>query len=1508
MGDLDQNALYNVDVEIDPRDIQALNGPDAVAAFFARLGYNTDARIVQTPGNLGITESVARPVSRLELLADQEGLFQVYLFELTSVTISNTRPLARAFRNLTGNFLLVLTSDYERLDFVLLEKYLPVDGDGGTSISQKQVSVRPRFLTVERRKPGRVDLRVLRRLTWTEADPFAQYEKLVSAYTVADWSEEFFNNRALFSDYYLLERLPVSPAWVEDPKRSFARLRQLYQGANSQYAGQSESTLHTNLLEPVLGELGFDFERGKHAGSAAVEPDYLLFSAESKSSPLAFCLMYSWGRSLDGKDDQRDKETPEENPGAVVVSLLEEGRAPWAIVTNGKLWRLYSQRAHSRATNYYEIDLEEVLVQSGPQVTDPALSFRYFWLLFRRQAFESVRVVREGKETTLPFLDQLLLESEDYARRLGDRLKEKVFEEIFPHLAAGFIAHLRGRDDVDRDLTAEALDEVFKGTLTLLYRLLFLLYAESRDLLPVKEVRGYYEVSLSKLNREIAEVAQSIVDEVEGRIKKHYREDTYELYERLARLFRVIDKGDVNLNVPFYNGGLFLTEPDAEDDSREARAARFLKGMRVPDRFLARALDLLARAEDEKTHALAFIDYKSLGVRQLGSIYEGLLEFKVRVADRKLAIVGEKGREVYKPFAELDERQRERAERQKRVLRKGQTYLENDKRERKATGSYYTPDYIVRYIVEHAVGPVLEEKFDAVRPRLRESQKWHREMQSLARAKKESPGKYEFGPAVEQRWASLVDELFDVKVLDPAMGSGHFLVEAVDYVTDKMLNFLSAFPWNPVVAHIAYMRQTILAEMEEQGLAIDGKRLTDINLLKRHVLKRCIYGVDLNPMAVELARVSLWLDCFTLGAPLSFLDHHLRSGNSLIGVTVREVREAIEGKGLSVDAADVRSQFSLFGSRFAGLLLATDLMRHVGEMSDVTGAQVRQSRAEYGRAASALEPFKRILDIYTSQWFADGAAPRKRKAATQPAAVKFLKSSEAEPVVNARSEKELRKAVGKLSAQDRAVAETALLTTEEKRFFHWELEFPEVFYGPRAGSPTEIERTENGGFDAVVGNPPYDVLAEKELGYDLSGEIDYLKAARIYEPALRGKNNLYKLFICRGVDILKTGSSISLIVPMVLLGDSQAASIRKFLLSETSINFVEAFPQKDDPRRRVFPEAKLATTIFVTTKSPSHNPFQVRTHPAAELDERSPRLMVTTEEITLFDNENLTICSCEQADWDLVIRLLSYPDVIRLGSRAKFYQGEINETNEKAKGTINKEGHGSVIVRGANVTLYTIREASQGDDLFVESKKFLRGKSQDSKAYHHKLQRIAYQGNAPQNNFRRLIAAPVEVGRFCAYTVNYCTSESSELPLDVILVLLNSCILEWYFRLGSSNAHANEYQINSLPIPTVVDDSGDSDWQRLFERGEWEPLKESLCSMCVVKGQMPLQVMQALAALCKYVQEVEAGRVLGNRFERSRLAPESQVVQDIIDATLFRCYGFSLAESSYITSRLENML
>jgi hypothetical protein len=675
---------------------------------------------------------------------------------------------------------------------------------------------------------------------------------------------------------------------------------------------------------------------------------------------LGICLPFPWGRELDRKDDTHDTETPEVTPAFAVVDLLAKEKAPWVILTNGKLWRLYSQRAHSRATNYYEVDLDEVLGRQGFQ-QDIQDAFRYFWLLFRMQAFRPAEVQWQGNLQMLSMLDRLLLGSEDYAKQLGENLKHRVFTRAFPVLAEGFIANMRQRSTRSIELNEESLATIFRGTLTLLYRLLFLLYAESRELLPV-HAREYREGSLQRLKNSIKEEAGTIVDEAEKHINKHYDAESCGLWHQLKTLFHVIDQGSEELNVPRYNGGLFLADRDKDDHSPEAEASRFLERERIADRYLARAIDLLARGVDPKQHDLVFVDYKSLGVRQLGSIYEGLLEFRLRISSEKLAVVKEKGREVYKPFTDLGEREKTKAEGQNAFVLRGHAYLENEKRERRATGSYYTPDYVVKYIVRHAVGPVLRERFEALRPKLREAQ---RERREFLKQREEFTKRGLRPKPIEQAdeiGKGLVDELFNIKVLDPAMGSGHFLVEAVDFITDKTLEFLNAFPWNPILVHLEQMRKTIQEQMDEQNIDIDANRLTDVNLLKRHVLKRCIYGVDLNPMAVELAKVSLWLDCFTLGAPLSFLDHHLRWGNSLIGSTIGDVDSIREAKG----------QIALTGtSDWAGLTQAVKTMIEVGGMPDITADQVAESKRRYMAALSGVESFKRVLDLHTARYYAN---------------------------------------------------------------------------------------------------------------------------------------------------------------------------------------------------------------------------------------------------------------------------------------------------------------------------------------------------------------------------------------------------------------------------------------------------------------------------------------------------------------------------------------------------------
>jgi hypothetical protein len=1154
--------LNHQDIEISAADIQQLSSPNALTAFFATLGYDTNHRLSQTTSAMGITaDSLTSNITHIERLASQDSGFfplEIYLFQLKSITVSATQALARAFRDRQGDYLLVLTDshDFDRLDFVLVERYNPDSATTPSSSSSlsslatipesslstvpaapRSVVVRPRVLTVNRRQPNLISLRVLRRFTYTESDTLAQFDKLLSAYDVADWSEPYFNNRALFSDYYLTRHLPEtslwnSPAGASALTRAFRTLRTLYDGVRDTVSNQPTSTVRELLIQPILNTLGFNLQSVQPARDTKVtiDPHYRLYASDAPDitagaptePPLALCLAYTWNRSLDGKDD-RDDLSPDENPGASVVTLLDRAEAPWAIVTNGKLWRLYSASAHSRATNYYEIDLEETLALPLANLED---AFRYFWFMFRAAAF-----MPTGDSPS--FLDTLISESERYARELGDRLKERVFEDIFPHFARGFILYARQHDQLPANLTdldsSERdllLEPYFSATLTFLYRLLFLLYAESRDLLPVRELHGYFPTSLERLKQQIADNAGPIVDSAPEHIDNAYNNLSTAMYDRLQELFHAIDKGDPALNVPVYNGGLFLTNPDPGDASSEAAIARFLSTHKVPDRQLALGLDRMARDEDEKRHDLVFIDYKSLGVRQLGSIYEGLLEFKLRIAPEAMVVVKGKKTEEIIPYAEAQ--RTNRLARNPRTFPVGHVYLENDRRERKATGSYYTPDYIVKYIVEHTVGPVLRDKLEALRPLFREAEQTLRLERDKARALKRPDVSPERETYKKYRQA-LNEAFFDLTVLDPAMGSGHFLVEAVDYITDRLADFLASFRWNPIVYELSLTRQSIQQDMERQGVTIDASKLTDLNLLKRQVLKRCIYGVDLNPMAVELAKVSLWLDCFTLGAPLSFLDHHMKHGNSLIGGQTKDVQQALSG--------------SIWGFQFSYLLDAAQLMRRVGELSDVTAEQVVESRNAYKGAYNALAPFKRLLDAWISEYFGNKGAQH---------------------TVKNYAGNILDNTISTLNSLDQQAIATALSLSTAKHFFHWELEFPEIFYD-------EAQPKSNPGFDAVIGNPPY--VRQEGLGDDKP-------AFKAMYAVFNSIADLYTYFIERGNTLLHRGGRFGMITANKFMRANYGAALRSFLTTQVKLENLIDFG--DLP---VFGDATTYPIIILTSSA-----------------------------------------------------------------------------------------------------------------------------------------------------------------------------------------------------------------------------------------------------------------------------------------------------------------------------------
>ncbi len=696
------------------------------------------------------------------------------------------------------------------------------------------------------------------------------------------------------------------------------------------------------------------------------------------------------------------------------------------------------------------------------------------------------------------------------------------------------------------------------------------------------------------------------------------------------------------------------------------------------------------------------------------------------------------------------------------------------------------------------------------------------------------------------------------------MGSGHFLLRACQYLAEEIAT-------NPHAGDPGADR-----------LPSDESTLS---FWKRRVVEHCLYGVDLNPLAVELAKVALWLETAAIDYPLTFLDHHLRWGNSLVGASVVDVGSLPGMEKMPLFEQQV-------SSRLPGVLEGLKLI--VDKPSD-TIEEVKEKAKVFRTVVDAIRtPFVAVADLWCATYFlekADQIKPDEYGKALQLIGVQNH---------HARVKREgwFQKAL--------EVAQRADVSC-----FHWELEFPEVFFD-------QTGRREGGGFDVIIGNPPYDVLSERETGHDLTNVKEFLKAQPVYEPSFRGKNNLYKLFVCRALDLLSDGGRLGLITPMAILGDDQAAAIRRKILDIGAFTSVDALPQKDDAAQRVFPEAKLSTAVFSLVKTANvaarNGPFVSRVHSAQYLTSTSPSLSLSTSQIPLYDPSNLSIVSCSQQDWDLAVKIMQSGRMIRLADVAEFFQGEVNETNERARGSlVDDPRRGKLVTRGACICLYVTRPASQGTDLYLDVNRFLQGKGLDTKAYHHQHRRVGLQESCPQNNFRRIIAAMIPGGEFCNHKVNCLPEFACRLPLEFNLGVLNSKLSDWYFRLGSTNAAVSHYQLYNLPCPRFAEhDTREDDRLRAatmatIQEGNLPGVLELLHAPLAV-APFSLAIRDVVVELVRRIVEAEQKRGEIARSERSALCADARPYQDLVDQLLYAMAGLTEGEFKGLEDRLSRML
>jgi len=1263
-------------------------------------------------------------------------------------------------------------------------------------------------------------------------------------------------NCELFSNHWLENRLPLEPEWGECREAAFAALKEIMdiwsveKDRLDHY--DHEGSLEHAFIQPVLKALGWrpiyqTYLRGR-------KPDYALFADEEALNlalkagtkapqfwdyPVILADAKAWHVPLDRPTTVNNRR---EYPPEQIEWYLANSRLDYALLTNGRLWRLIP-REHDvdqpRFQTYLEADLPAILKNWNDlpgvlqAVETPEFSdFLLFFLFLGPAGYLSL----QGRT---PLVQRARQGSSEYRLGVGEDIKERVFEAL--RLCIEGFLHYR-----PNGLKAENhLDLCRQQSFIILYRLLFIMYAEDRRLLPYRVNKAY--TSNRSLGRLRDEIASRLDLQAAGRYDDYSLEQT-DIWDDLLILFDLVDGGRKTYGVPAYNGGLF-----------SAKDHPFLTRMKMSDWHISRVIDQLGRARDagHPKAGLYRVDYRDLQIQHLGNIYEGLLELRPEVVDRPLVVVRKKSGVEERTWP-ADRAVPRGFEPTGVSYTPGDVHLLTEKGERRASGSYYTPNHIVDYLVEETLGPLCR-RISAVLER--EIVEW--ENRSTDASAEEQ---LEIAATIERLRSEYDDRVLNLKVLDPAMGSGHFLLKACQYLAEE----IATHPYT--------------GDHRLEG--IEGDEPV-ISYWKRRVVERCLYGVDQNPLAVELAKLALWLETVAVDRPLTFLDHHLRHGHSLVGARVSKLG-ALPDTGELIEVG--------FQERWQTLLPALlKPLADILELPSDTAAQIKTKEKLYRTRFEAVrKPFLQIADLWCAAFFLD------RSNQPDP----HLYQQALLTIGRKRSFNRMTKEPWFRLGLDRARAADAA-------FFHWEIEFPEVFFDAAGPKP-------NPGFDAVLGNPPYDVLSEKETGHDPAQLKRFLAHEPIYGPSRRGKNNLYKLFICRALDLMADGGRLGFIVPMALLGDDQAAGLRQAMLDRGAFYSIEAFPQKDDPSRRVFPEAKLSTAAFTYVKSADdalkQTPFKSRVHPGKTVEKDSPALTLTTKDIPLYDASNLSIVSCSQADWDLAVRIMTSGRMGRLKDICQQFQGEVNESIEKEKDVLSKDQmDGPIVLRGSNVCLYAIRKASQGETYYIKEKKFFQGKALTAKAYHTKKRRVGFQRSSPQNNYRRIIAAEIQAGNYCFDTISYVPEIHCKVPFEFILGVLNSKLADWYFRLGSTNSKVNEYQFNNLPCPPILVKPDKLDMQIQTEaivalnEGDFTGAFEVI-RPCLEVPPFGAAALGLMVEAVRRITAVEAARGEISRSERSRLAPEAQPYQDLIDRMLYAMAGLSEAEAAGLEERLSRML
>jgi hypothetical protein len=948
--------------------------------------------------------------------------------------------------------------------------------------------------------------------------------------------------------------------------------------------------------------------------------------------------IFPWGESMDRRWTD-------------IVALAVDAGTEWVACFNGRTVRLCDAK-RSYARDFVEFDLERV-------ATDP-VSFALFWAIMRPEALRALtRQVADA--------------SARHGVSVCASLKTGVRDALGMLLQAMVTAaHSSGRASV-REVDPENL---FAQALTVIYRILFLLFAESRCLVPVWH--PVYRTSYT-------------IESLRSRAEHPGRHrGLWEAFQALSRLAHSGCRAG-SLRVTPFNGRLFAPDRTPFADQR-----------RLDDKLVAKAL--VALTTSAGANGRERISFRDLGVEQLGAVYESVLDYQPVLSGA------------------VSPRVRDR-----RVEPQTQVTLVEQRDRRKASGTFYTPQSLTDYLVRQTLHPLVAD--------------------------------------------ATPEQILALRVLDPAMGSGAFLVAACRY--------LAAAYEQAVLRHRGWLAADI-TNLDRAGF-------------RRLVARHCLYGVDVNPMAVQVARLSLWLATLAADRPLTFLDHRLAVGDSLVGASLDDLARQPPGAARSVGQG---SALPLFDTESIGAALERVLpMRmRLEQVDDDTAEAVRDKErwlASLWATPGPLAPLKRAADLWCACWFWDereSRTPDGREYADLAAALRSGISSLPPQIVESR------------------LAEAARIA-DARRFFHWTLEFPEVFFDA-SGRPSP-----SGGFDAVVGNPPWEMLradngeaADRQSLRNRAAQVTrFTRHAGIYRLCNRGHTNQYQLFVERSLRLVRRGGRVGLVVPWGLASDHGCADLRRVLLEECDTDRLIGL----DNAAGIFPIHRGVRFLLLSTTTGSrtrriHCRFGTRN--AADLDaidapsskaQRRATVALTPAYLQRVSGQGLAIPHLlSRRDRVLTERLvLQFPALSAPGGWHATFGRELNVTDDKALFVAAPASTAIPVVEGKHIDPFVVHLAAC--DRWVVSTDALANRSAGRATGRF---RLAYRDVAASSNRLTLIAGLLPPQTIAVHTVHCLKTPLAFQDQAFLLGVLNSFVANYLARLWVTT-HLGTTTVERLPVP-----------------------------------------------------------------------------------------------------------